>query len=60
MLTTANDRASARFLWQQMLQSDQEWMRRNAERRLLQLDALDLVDQLQAFIQRYPGPPESR
>ena len=33
---------SARFFWQQMLQSDQEWMRRNAERRLLQLDALDL------------------
>jgi hypothetical protein len=57
MLTTANDRTSARFLWQQMLQSDQEWMRRNAERRLLQIDALDLVDQLEAFIKRYPGPP---
>ena len=32
MLTTGNDRAAARFLWQQMLQSDQEWLRRNAER----------------------------
>ena len=32
MLTTGNDRASARFLWQQMLQSDEEWLRRNAER----------------------------
>ena len=57
MLTTANDRASARFLWQQMLQSDQEWMRRNAEHRLSQIDALDLIDQLEAFVKRYPAPP---
>jgi hypothetical protein len=57
MLTTGNDRAAARFLWQQMLQSDQEWLRRNAERRLLQIDALDLVDKIDAFIKRYPGPP---
>ncbi len=56
MLTTANDRAAARFLWQQMLQSDQEWMRRNAERRLLQIDALDLIDQLEAFVKRFPPP----
>ena len=58
MLTSANDRASARFLWQQMLQSDQEWLRRNAERRLLQIEALDLIDQIEAFIRRYPPPPE--
>jgi hypothetical protein len=57
MLTTANDRQAARFLWQQMLQSDQEWLRRNAERRLLQIDALDLIDQLEAFVKRFPGPP---
>ncbi len=57
MLTTANDRTAARFLWQQMLQSDQAWLRRNAERRLLQLDALDLIDQLEAFVKRYPPPP---
>ena len=57
MLTTGNDRAAARFLWQQMLQSDQEWLRRNAERRLLQIDALDLVDRIDAFIKRNPGPP---
>ena len=30
MLTPANDRAAARFLWQQMLQSDEEWLRQNA------------------------------
>jgi len=58
MLTSANDRASARFLWQQMLQSDQEWLRRNAEHRLLQIDALDLIDQLEAFAARYPPRPE--
>jgi hypothetical protein len=57
MLTTANDRTAARFLWQQMLQSDQEWLRRNAERRLLQIDALDLIDQLEAFVRKYPAPP---
>jgi tetratricopeptide (TPR) repeat protein len=57
MLTTANDRASARFLWQQMLQSDQDWLRRNAQHRLMQLDTLDLIDQLDAFIKRYPGAP---
>jgi hypothetical protein len=56
MLTTANDRTAARFLWQQMLQSDQEWLRRNAERRLRQIDALDLIDQLEAFVKRYPPP----
>jgi len=57
MLTTGNDRAAARFLWEQMLQSDQEWLRRNAERRLLQIDALELIDQLEAFVKRYPPPP---
>jgi hypothetical protein len=57
MLTTANDRAAARFLWQQMLQSDQEWMRRNAAHRLQQIDALDLIDQLEAFVKRFPPPP---
>jgi len=56
MLTAANDRRAARFFWQQMLQSDQEWMRRNAERRILQLDALDTADQLEAFVKRYPAP----
>jgi tetratricopeptide (TPR) repeat protein len=57
MLTSANDRAAARFLWQQMLQSDQDWLRGNAERRLQQLDALDLIDRIEAFIKRYPPAP---
>lgn len=57
MLGAGGDRASARFMWQQMLQSDQVWLRRNAERRLVQLDALDIADQLEAVVRKYPPPP---
>jgi hypothetical protein len=56
MLSAGNDRASARFLWQQMLASDQEWLRRNAERSLRQLDAMDAIDQLRAIVARFPPP----
>lgn len=44
MLSQGSDRTSARFLWQQMLTADQEWLRKRAERALLQLDALDQLD----------------
>jgi hypothetical protein len=54
MLTAGGDRASARFLWRQMLQSEQQWLRLNAERRLVQLDALDVADQLKALVRRFP------
>ncbi len=54
MLTAGNDRASARLLWTQILESDQEWMRRTAARSLQQLDALDLIDQLQAVVGKFP------
>jgi hypothetical protein len=57
MLNAGGDRASARLMWQQMLQSDQTWLRSNAQRRLAQLDALDLADQLEAVIRRYPPAP---
>jgi hypothetical protein len=56
MLSAGNDRASARFLWQQMLSSDQDWLRRNAERSLMQLDAMDGIDQLRAIVARFPPP----
>jgi hypothetical protein len=56
MLTAGGDRTSARFLWRQMLQSDQQWLRQNAERRLVQLDALDVADQLEALARRFPPP----
>jgi hypothetical protein len=57
MLTKGHDRAAARFLWQQILKSEEEWMRRNAARALLQLDALDQIDQLEAGVKRFPLPP---
>lgn len=56
ILTAGNDRASARFLWRQMLESDQEWLRRNAERSLMQIDALDAIDELARIVQRFPPP----
>lgn len=54
MLARADDRGTARALWQQILQSEQEWLRRTAERSLLQLDALDAIDALQAIVRRAP------
>ena len=49
-------RASARFLWRQLLDSEHVWMRRNAERSLLQLDALDAIDALEAVVRRHTPP----
>lgn len=57
VLGAGNDRASARFLWNQILQSEEEWLKRTAERSLRQLDALDAIDQLQAIARRFPPPP---
>lgn len=62
MLGAGGERASARLLWGQMLQSDEVWLRRNAARRLQQLDALDHIDQLEAIVNRFPpeaGQPYS-
>jgi hypothetical protein len=57
MLTQGSDRTSSRFLWQQMLSADQEWMRRRAEHALMQLDALDQIDQIDAVIASVPRRP---
>jgi hypothetical protein len=57
VLSVGNDRASARFMWSQILQSDEEWLRKTAERSLRQLDALDAIDQLQAIVKRFTPPP---
>lgn len=46
MLAKGNDRASARALWRQILQADEVWLRRAAQRALAQLDALDQIDEL--------------
>lgn len=62
MLVEANDRASSRYLWGQIAQSDQEWLRTRAERALLQLDALDHIDVLTGQLQDVLstlGPPYS-
>ena len=56
MLVQGNDRAAARFLWQQIAKSEEAWLRRNAERSLLQLQALDQIDQLEAIVQKNPPP----
>jgi hypothetical protein len=54
MLAQGGDRRSSRFLFQQMLQnSDHEYMRKNAEFRLAQLDILDLIDLLNRMLDRY-------
>jgi hypothetical protein len=62
ILLERGDRASARFLLQQILLSEQEWLHRMAARGLLQVDALDALDQLQAIVARHPpgaGEPHS-
>lgn len=56
MLVRGNDRAAARFLWQQIAKSEEAWLRRNAEHALLQLRAMDEIDQLEAGVKRYPPP----
>jgi tetratricopeptide (TPR) repeat protein len=56
MLTQGQDRTSARFLWQQIAKSEEQWLRRSAERALVQLDVLDQIDQLDAAIRRVPLP----
>jgi hypothetical protein len=44
-LTEGGDRRTSRLMWQQMLaNSDTDWIRQSAERRLMQLDALDQID----------------
>ena len=60
MLNAGGDRSSARLLWGNLLQSDQEWLRRTAARRLRQLDALDGIDQLQAYVSANPPAPGER
>ena len=57
MLIEGGDRASARFLLQQIMHSEEAWLRRMAQRGLMQVDALDIIDQLQTLIRRFP-PPE--
>jgi HEAT repeat protein len=52
MLARGQDRAAARFLWQQIAKSEEAWLRRSAERALLQLQALDQIDQIEQAVNR--------
>jgi hypothetical protein len=54
MLTQGGDREAARQLWRQLYDSaDVEWLKRAAEIRLAQIDALDQIDQLNTIVWRY-------
>ncbi len=57
MLIEGGDRASARFLFQQLMKSEERWLREMAGRTLLQLDALDFLEKLRPVIARNPPPP---
>jgi tetratricopeptide (TPR) repeat protein len=59
MLIRGGDRVSARFLWEQLLQADQPWLRSNARHRLAQIDALEEIDRLERVVRRVtpPGGP---
>jgi hypothetical protein len=43
-----------------MLSSEQVWMRRTAERSLLQLDTLDRIDAVRDAVRAAPPPPDGR
>ena len=52
-LAEGGDRRTSRFLWRALAQSaDNEWLQRDAQRRLQQLDALDGIDALDAVVAR--------
>jgi hypothetical protein len=54
MLARGGDRASSRVLLNRILEdADHEWLRQTARRWLMQLDALDQMDQLDAMLARY-------
>lgn len=53
-LAQGGDRQSSRFLWRQLLESsDVDWIRSNARHRLQQLDAMDVLDELNRIAARY-------
>ena len=52
-LAEGGDRGTSRLLWRALAQTpDNDFLRRDAQRRLLQLDALDHLDQLAAIVAR--------
>jgi hypothetical protein len=53
-LAQGGQRAASRLLFQAIAESgEHEWMRKDAQRRLRQLDALDAIERLQAIVDAY-------
>ncbi|MBI2833122.1 MAG: hypothetical protein HYX76_01685 [Acidobacteria bacterium] len=53
-LAQGGERAGSRMLWEQMFRTaGDDWLRREAERRLVQLTALDDIDELARRVQDY-------
>jgi hypothetical protein len=53
-LAQGGDRRASRALWNALAQTpDNEWLRKDAERRLRQLDTLDAIDGVQEVVRRY-------
>jgi hypothetical protein len=53
-LAQGGDRQASRFLWTQMLETtDIDWIKTNARLRLQQLDAMDLIDELNRRVEQY-------
>ena len=51
-LAEGGDRQTSRLLWRALsLSADNDWMRKNAQRRHLQLDALDQIDELTRIVE---------
>jgi len=60
-LAEGGHRHASRALWQQLAQADEPWLRDSATLRLAQLDAMDVIESLQARVQAFrdghPGEP---
>jgi hypothetical protein len=52
-LAEGGHRESSRALWRQLAQSDEPWLRDSAKLRLAQLDAMDVIESLQARVQTF-------
>ena len=60
-LAEGGHRQASRTLWQQLAQAEEPWLRDASGLRLAQLDAMDVIESLQAPVQAYrqahPGEP---
>jgi len=52
-LAQGGDRQSSRLMWQQLGDSDLDWLKSTAKHRLMQIDAMDMVDELNRAVQRF-------